>query len=125
MGSPSPQEAMGFYSETINHHRFDALLPVLSKEVVFWFNSGSHRGVAAARQAFEATWAGIVDEHYWLEDLVWLSGDAASACCIFRFRWRGTVEGKPIEGGGRGTTILRRETAGWMIIHEHLSAEPK
>ena len=55
---------MGFYGETINQHRFDHLLPALSEDVVFWFNSGSHYGIAAAREAFEATWAGIVDEHY-------------------------------------------------------------
>ena len=116
---------MGFYGEAINQHRFDHLLPALSEDVVFWFNSGSHYGIAAAREAFEATWAGIVDEHYWLDDLAWLARDEASACCIYRFRWRGTVEGKSVEGGGRGTTVLCREPRGWVIVHEHLSAEPK
>lgn len=108
---------MRFYGETINERRFDSLLPVLSESVVFWF--------VAARQAFEATWAGIVDEYYWLEDMDWLSGDETSACCIYGFRWRGLVNGAPVEGGGRGTTVLRREPLGWVIVHEHLSAEPK
>lgn len=116
---------MRFYSEVINQHLFDALLQVLSDDVVFWFNSGSHRGIAAARLAFETTWSGIDDERYWLEDMNWLSDDESCACCIYRFRWQGIVGGAPADGGGRGTTVLRRETAGWVIVHEHLSADPK
>ena len=115
---------MGFYGEAINEHRFDALLPVLSTDVVFWFSSGSFCGIDAARQAFEKTWRRIAEETYWLEELSWVSKGDHSAACIYRFHWRGMVDGEPAEGSGRGTSVLRREGDDWKIVHEHLSAEP-
>ncbi|WP_338723624.1 nuclear transport factor 2 family protein [Devosia sp. XK-2] len=124
MGFTSPQAAMAFYGEVINEHRFDALLPMLSKDVVFWFSSGSHCGVDAARRAFEKTWRRIADEFYWIEDLSWLCQGDGSAACLYRFGWRGLVDGKLTQGGGRGTSVLRLEPDGWKVVHEHLSAEP-
>ena len=115
---------MGFYGEAINEHRFEVLLPVLSADVVFWFSSGSFCGIDAARQAFERTWLRISDETYWLEELSWVSQGDSSASCIYQFHWQGLVNGKPSEGRGRGTSVLRREDDGWEIVHEHLSAEP-
>jgi len=41
--------------------------------------------------------------------------------CTYAFHWRGTVEGHPTQGHGRGTTVLRRDPARWLIVHEHLS----
>lgn len=124
MSFDSPQAVIRFYGETINAHDFDQLLPCLSRDVLFWFSSGTHSGLDAARGAFEATWGRIVDERYWLEDLIWLCEDSTSASCVYRFRWRGLVDGVLAEGKGRGTTVLRRESSGWVIVHEHLSAEP-
>ena len=115
---------MAFYGEVINRHRFDALLPVLSDDVTFWFSSGSHAGLSAARSAFEATWARILEERYWLDDLQWASIGDTSAACLYRFHWRGIVDNVPTKGGGRGTSVLRREARGWLIVHEHLSTEP-
>jgi len=43
---------------------------------------------------------------------------------LYRFHWRGIVDNVPTKGGGRGTSVLRREARGWLIVHEHLSAEP-
>ncbi|ASQ03370.1 hypothetical protein GOB91_29820 [Sinorhizobium meliloti] len=37
----------------------------------------------------------------------------------------GSLNGSALEGGGRGTTILRREANVWKIIHEHLSQFPQ
>ncbi|HEV7345296.1 MAG TPA: nuclear transport factor 2 family protein [Devosia sp.] len=51
------------------------------------------------------------------------AGDAAAAC-IYEFHWRATVDGQQSAGRGRGTSVLARRTAGWQIVHEHLSAEP-
>lgn len=120
----SPQAALRFYGEEINKHRFDLLLSVLSDDVVFWFSSGSHHGLDAARQAFERTWTRLGNEFYWLEDVCWISEGVDSATCIYRFNRRGTVEGEPARGEGRGTSVFRKEQGGWKLVHEHLSAEP-
>ncbi len=115
---------MGFYDEAINEPSFDALLPVLSTDVVFWFGSGSFCGISAERLAFERTWQRIAEETYWLEDLSWVPEGDLSAVCIYQFHWRGVVDGEPRVGTGRGTSVLRREADGWKLVHEHLSAEP-
>lgn len=120
----SPQEALAFYGAAINRHRFDDLLPVLSPDVVFWFSSGSHRGVNAARLAFEAVWKRVVDETYAIDDVEWIVQNDRSAVCLYRFSWRGFVDGVPAEGGGRGTTALCNVEGTWVIVHEHLSTEP-
>lgn len=118
-----PQAILELYGERINHHRFDDLVDLLSEEASFWFSEGSFRG-DAIRKAFERTWNHVKDEHYWLEDITWIAIGDRAASCTYRFRWRGVIEGKPSQGAGRGTTVLRLEAGGWKIVHEHLSPEP-
>src|SRR5690606_25358856 len=102
----------------------DEVEPLIDADAVFWFSSGSHRGLAAIRNAFERTWGVIRDEVYSVEDVDWLTFDEASATCIYTFRWRGIINGTASEGSGRGTTVLRKDGGRWRVVHEHLSARP-
>ncbi|ODT50201.1 MAG: DUF4440 domain-containing protein [Devosia sp. 63-57] len=115
---------MDAYAERINAHDFDLMLELIDPDAVFWFSSGSHHGIAAIRAAFVSTWDRLRNETYWLEDLTWLASGDDAAACIYKFRWRAEIDGVPTEGGGRGTTVLRRKANGWHIVHEHLSREP-
>ncbi|UYO01316.1 MAG: nuclear transport factor 2 family protein [Devosia sp.] len=115
---------MDAYAEGINAHDFDLLEDLIDADAVFWFSSGSYRGLPAIRAAFEATWTRLQNETYWLEELAWIASDDGAAACTYSFRWRAEVDGSRIEGGGRGTSVLRRRAEGWLIVHEHLSAEP-
>lgn len=115
---------MAEYIRQTNTHQFDAVAPHIDEEAVFWFSSGSHRGVVAIRAAFERTWATIQDEVYAIEDLEWLTVDEASATCLYTFRWQGNIDGVSREGNGRGTSILRKGDGRWRVVHEHLSARP-
>jgi len=117
-----PEAVMALYGERINRHRFDELAPLISEEASFWFSEGSFTG-PAIRRAFERTWDLVRDEHYWLDELRWIALGPDAASCIYRFNWRGEINGAPTQGHGRGTTVLRREPAGWKIVHEHLSRE--
>lgn len=112
------------YVRRTNTHRFDEVAPLVDEEAVFWFTSGSWRGLAAIRAAFERTWAMILDEVYTVEDVEWLTVDDASATCIYTYHWRGMIDGVSREGSGRGTNILRKDGGQWRIVHEHLSARP-
>ena len=112
------------YIRRTNTHRFDEVAPLVDEDAVFWFSSGSYRGLAAIRAAFEQTWSIIQDENYGVEDLEWLTIDGLAATCIYTFRWQGNIEGVIREGVGRGTTILRRDGERWRIIHEHLCPRP-
>jgi len=115
---------MTLYRERINAHRFDDLVPLIAPDAIFWFGDGSHVGLDAIRTAFEATWARLADETYWLDNLQWLATADAAAICCYRFHWQATIDGALAAGHGRGTSVLRLAPAGWQIVHEHLSSEP-
>lgn len=108
-------------SKLINMHDFDQLVPLISPNAIFWFNDGSFCGLKQIRQAFEETWKKFPLENYWLENLEWVAQSKDCAGCTYHFRWRAILNGSALEGGGRGTTILRREANVWKITHEHLS----
>ncbi|EHJ4666087.1 MULTISPECIES: YybH family protein [Gammaproteobacteria] len=112
-------------SKLINMHDFDQLVPLISPNAIFWFNDGSFCGLKQIRQAFEETWKKFPLENYWLENLEWVAQSKDCAGCTYHFRWRAILNGSALEGGGRGTTILRREANVWKITHEHLSQFPK
>ena len=112
---------MAQYAQRINSHRFDDVAPLIADDAVFWFNDGSHSGLAAIRAAFEATWSAFAAEHYWLESLRWIASGDNAASCIYEFHWQATVGGERRTGSGRGTTVLAKRPDGWKIVHEHLS----
>ncbi|MBN8950619.1 MULTISPECIES: nuclear transport factor 2 family protein [unclassified Rhizobium] len=120
----NPEDHMRLYAEKINLHRFDAVAPLISADAVFWFTDGTYKGTDAIRAAFEDTWKKLNNDIYWLEDIQWIATGESTASCIYRFRWRTSINDKILEGYGRGTTVLRKEAGDWKIIHEHLSRPP-
>jgi len=120
----TPQDTLKRYEAGLNQRSWDAIAEFVSEDAVFWFTSGSHQGHAAIRAACERTWASIPEERYWLDKLVWIAASDAAASCIYRFNWTGMVDGKPVAGNGRGTTVLRKQGDRWLIVHEHLSRFP-
>ena len=120
-----PLEAfLAGYIRATNTHRFDDVAPLINEDAVFWFSSGSYRGLTAIRAAFERTWAMIQNEVYTVEDVEWLTQDDSSAVCLYTFRWRGDIDGVARDGSGRGTTVLISDGKQWRVIHEHLSVRP-
>lgn len=109
------------YQTEINKHDFDLIEPLVSKKCQFWFSTGTYIGIEQSRQAFEKTWALIKEEVYTMTDLNWVAQSDRAAVCTYTYHWKGFVEGKLVEGKGRGTSCLRREDEGWKIVHEHLS----
>ena len=119
------QDALAAYADRINEQDFDLLTDMIAPDATFWFTNGTHRGVAAIRAAFEATWAAMgPDEHYWLDQLEWIAEGDGAAACVYRFNWKTVRDGQPVSGSGRGATVLKRVGDDWWIVHEHLSANP-
>ena len=119
------QDALAAYADRINEQDFDLLTDLIAPDATFWFTNGTHRGVAAIRAAFEATWAAMgPDEHYWLDQLEWIAEGDGAAACVYRFNWKTVRDGQPVSGSGRGATVLKRVGDDWWIVHEHLSANP-
>ena len=94
-------------------------------DAVCIFSEGTFVGKATIEAAFRRTFAAIQDEHYEVKNERWTLLLPDAAACHYEFHWRGTVDGRPAQGGGRGTSVLRRCEDGWKIIHEHLGPKPQ
>nr|WP_308129554.1 nuclear transport factor 2 family protein [Actinoplanes polyasparticus] len=109
------------YERTTNRHDFDELAPLIADGATYWFTEGSYHGIDAIKAAVERTFATIFDEVYQLEELEWIAIADDLAVCRYRFRWNGTVDGKPTSGQGRGTNVVTKRNGVWKMLNEHLS----
>ena len=107
------RDILAAYEERINRHDFDLLVDLIAADAVFWFSDGSHHGIDAIRTAFEKTWAQLRDEHYWLDLHHVIAESSLAAAFTYRFNWRATVDGRPLAGAGRGTTVLACREGRW------------
>ncbi|HYD78972.1 MAG TPA: nuclear transport factor 2 family protein [Paucimonas sp.] len=112
------------YERRTNSHRFDEVAEVLAANAEFQFGGKAHRGLTEVRAYFEGTWAKLPDERYAIENVRWIAIGADTAACVYDYRWQGTYQGKPQQGGGYGTNVLVHIDGRWKIVHEHLSAVP-
>lgn len=109
------------YVDATNSHNFAKVQELLLPDAIYWFNKNESKGIAAIKANFESTWSYLPDEVYGIKNVRWLSVEKNSATCIYEYTYQGTHEGKPLKGGGRGTTILVKHNGKWRIAHEHLS----
>ncbi|MGE3074573.1 MAG: DUF4440 domain-containing protein [Dehalococcoidia bacterium] len=125
MNAATPEACIAEFERLSGLREFGPVSKLIAPDAVFFFNDGSFRGTDEIRKAFEATWAwNPDDESYTLSDIAWLARGEDFASCTYTFRWAGVVKGRPFESLGRGTAVLRREGERWLIVHEHLSADP-
>ncbi len=109
------------YEEATNGHNFSKVKELLSEDLVYWFSDGSYTTIDELEKAFISTWNRIKNETYSINDVRWISLDQNSAVCVYKFKWKGMVDGQPQEGEGRGTNVLIKRESRWHMIHEHLS----
>ncbi len=115
-------DCLAAFEAALSRVDLDAAMALLSDDVVFFYSNGSaHCGKSAVRAAIKANFDSIRDDTYATHDHIWLAQSDIAAACTYRFDWTGTMDGKQVGGRGRGTTVLRRESDGWRIVHEHLS----
>lgn len=117
--------ALSAYIEKLNTHSWEQIAPCVTEDAVFIFTEDTFTGHAAAKAAFEKTFALIQDEHFSLHDIVWTVVTDDVAACRYEFRWKGLISSQEASGGGRGTTILRKTNGRWLIAHEHLGPYPR
>ena len=114
------ETALKTYVEKLNTHSWDQIAPHVAEDDVFIFTEGTFIGHGAAKAAFEKTFKLIENEVFSLHDIVWTVVTDDVATCHYEFRWKGLISGQEAEGGGRGTTILRKVDGRWLVAHEHL-----
>ncbi len=113
------------YERRTNTHQFAQVAELIAEDAVYWFSSGSYRDLSEIGAAFEATWKLIQNEVYTISEVEWLTVGEDSATVLYRYHWKGLIDGKESQGFGRGTNVLRKTKSGWKIVHEHLSPRPK
>lgn len=123
--SMNPANALASYVTALNSHSWDQIVPHVAEDAVFIFTEGTFTGHAAAKTAFEKTFALIQDEQFSLHEISWTTVTDSVAACHYEFRWKGVIGGQEASGGGRGTSILRKAGGMWLIAHEHLGPYPR
>ena len=119
----SPTDFMCVYERTTNAHDIEALLELIADDAIYLFSDRtSHIGKAAIRKATQRNFDAIEDETYTIKNLRWLVTSEDVAACVYEFSWFGRIGGKSVEGGGRGTTVIRCTDGQWKVAHEHLSS---
>lgn len=113
------------YEQKANTKNFDQVKPFIHTNAIFWFSDGSFHGLEEIKNAFEKTWDNLKDEVYKISDLRWLVQKDSEAVCIYKFSSESTFNNKKVIFNGRGTNVLKKIDNKWLIVHEHLSLEPK
>ena len=122
MRPATPEACLADFVAALNRKDMVAAMALLTDDVAFFYSNGAALwGKDAIAEAIAVNWTLIDRDNYATHDPVWLARGDDAAAVIYSFTWSGLVDGKEIGGRGRGTTILRREPAGWRIAHEHLS----
>ncbi len=121
-GPGSAKECLAAFEAALGKRDLDVAMTLLSDDVVFFYSNGTaHFGRDAIRVAIQANFASIKDDNYRTHDHIWLAQSDTAAACVYSFSWMGTMDGKPVSGRGRGTSILRCEADGWRIVNEHFN----
>jgi ketosteroid isomerase-like protein len=117
------EDLLGTYETALKNKDLRSCDWLIADDAVFLFSNGSaHIGKAAVLAALKRNFDSIEHDTYHTQDVVWLTRNNDSAVSAYRFAWTGTIAGKAASGGGRGTSVYRRDGEKWVIIHEHLSA---
>lgn len=117
----TPEQLAAEYELRLNAHDAEQVTELLGSDAIFWFNDGSHEGIAAIEQALSKTWETIREEKYQIHNIRWIGSCSDLAVCIYEFRWKGLIDGQETSGWGRGTSVLKNAAGSWKIVHEHLS----
>ena len=118
----TPAEFLREYETSGRMGGVERTMTMIDDDAVYWFSDGTaHVGKAAIERVFRRNAELIRDETYEISEVAWLAESPDIAACTFRFDWSGTVRDAPASGSGRGTLVLSRRGASWVVVHEHLS----
>jgi ketosteroid isomerase-like protein len=121
----TPEDALEAYVRASDRHDVDGTTRWIADDAVYLFsNEYCHNGKSAVRNAIEKNFDTIGDGSYSIENVLWLVREPQVAVCVYVYRWSGLVGDERMSGGGRGTTVLRRQNGDWRVVHEHLSRGP-
>lgn len=116
---------MQVYAEALASQDWANVAPLIHEDACVQFSEGTYKGKVKVRSAFERAFQLIKDEKYVISNVDWLEKTDDLAVCIYTFAWSGLIHGKEASGGGRGTSVLKKENGRWQILLEHLGPGPR
>ena len=109
------------YEEALASQEWALVENLVHESACVTFSNGAvHLGKAAVQKAYEANFAAIEDEKYWISNVHWVRHGEDVAVYLFDFAWSGRIGGRDAKGSGRGTSVLVRHGSGWQLLAEHL-----
>ena len=118
-------EILHNYIKATNTHKFDEVRKVLHPNAVYFFTNQNCTTHQEIQTYFENVWSVVKQENYEAHDVKWLYRGSNSATCTYTYFFEGYINEKYTSGYGRATNIFVKESAEWLLIHEHLSPLPK
>lgn len=109
------------YSAALATQQWQHVGRLIHTDACVTFSNGAvHKGIAAIEAAYTRNFTLIKNEDYRITDIHWVMQDSTTAVYIFRFNWRGIINGQEATGSGRGTAVIVKHKDRWQLLAEHL-----
>jgi predicted ester cyclase len=120
--SMTPEDFVQAYKAALATQQWANVAPLLHSNATVVFSNGEVlQGISAIRVAYERNFSLIKNEDYHMFNLNWGLKNETIAEYSFDFSWRGTINGEPASGAGKGAAKLLCEEGKWKLIKEQLT----
>ncbi len=120
--SMTPEDFIDAYKAALATQQWANVAPLIHSDATVIFSNGEVlQGISAIRVAYERNFALIKNEAYQMTNLHWQEKNETTATYTFDFSWRGTINGEPASGAGKGTATLLCEAGQWKLMNERLA----
>jgi ketosteroid isomerase-like protein len=117
----NPESFIKEYSDALASQDFNNIIPLINRETCVTFSNGAvHKGMMAIAEAYRRNFSIIKGEEYSISDVHWIHVQDDVAIYLFRFSWKGVIDGEPAAGSGRGTATIKFDEGRWTLVAEHL-----
>ncbi|WP_432767207.1 nuclear transport factor 2 family protein [Rossellomorea marisflavi] len=111
------EEALDRYIKATNTHRFSEVEKRLHPNAVYYFSDRTCSSMEEIQTYFEHAWSVVKEEVYGAIDVNWLQRGEQQALCVYRFTYKGYVDGEFVKGHGRATNALsKRKGVGFSYM---------
>lgn len=109
------------YRAALATQQWQNVAPLIDKNATVVFSNGEIlHGVEAIKAAYERNFTLIKNEEYVMSNLQWILKNETIAEYKFDFSWKGTIDGQPASGSGKGSATIIANDGKWKLLKEEL-----
>lgn len=117
-----PEKFIEVYKAALATQEWSKVEPLIHANACVTFSNGTvHTGILQIKEAYERNFSLIKNEDYQMSQLHWVLKKEETVVYVFDYSWRGTINGEPAKGAGKGTAVLVYEEGQWKLIAEQLT----